>query len=287
MGKHTPLGLKSKLARIARQSTLSLLAVLLAQIATAHEIRPASANIEVSVDRADISILLSLEPLIAGINLAEVTDTNASPLADRYDALRADDPAVLEEKFRAAWPGIAANIRLKVGETTLPLTLDSLEVTLEPDISLAREAVLRLSTALPPGDSPVTLGWDISYGPLVVRQVLSEGGGYAGYLTGGEDSALIPRTGSAEQNWLSAFMDYIGIGFEHIVPKGLDHILFVLGLFFFSLNLRPLLYQVTAFTVAHTATHADAIPTLAHGCRVRFRSVARAGIRIRPGRYRP
>ncbi|MFN3144234.1 MAG: HupE/UreJ family protein [Paracoccaceae bacterium] len=49
------------------------------------------------------------------------------------------------------------------------------------------------------------------------------------------------------------------IGFDHIVPKGLDHILFVLGLFFFSLKLRPLLYQVSAFTVAHTVTLALAI----------------------------
>ncbi|HXU44619.1 MAG TPA: HupE/UreJ family protein, partial [Thermoanaerobaculia bacterium] len=35
---------------------------------------------------------------------------------------------------------------------------------------------------------------------------------------------------------------------------GVDHILFVLGLFLLSLRLRPLLLQVTAFTVAHTLT---------------------------------
>ena len=34
----------------------------------------------------------------------------------------------------------------------------------------------------------------------------------------------------------------------------MDHILFVLGLFFFSTQLRPLLWQVTAFTAAHTVT---------------------------------
>ena len=43
-------------------------------------------------------------------------------------------------------------------------------------------------------------------------------------------------------------------GFEHIIPKGLDHILFVLGLFFFALRLGPLLWQITAFTLAHTVT---------------------------------
>jgi hydrogenase/urease accessory protein HupE len=38
------------------------------------------------------------------------------------------------------------------------------------------------------------------------------------------------------------------------VPKGLDHILFVVGLFLLSPRLRPLLWQVTSFTVAHSVT---------------------------------
>ncbi len=226
---------------------------------SAHEIRPAIANVSVSADRVDVAIMLSLEPLVAGIDLSEVQDTNASPRADRYDALRAAEPEVLADRFRAAWPDIRTGIRLESGGDALPLTLEAVEVTPEPDIELPREAQLRLSAALPPGDSSVTLGWNAAYGPLVVRQVLADGAGYSGYLTGGEDSQPIPRTGSAEQPWLTAFVDYVGIGFEHIVPKGLDHILFVLGLFFFSLSLRPLLYQVTAFTVAHTVTLALAV----------------------------
>lgn len=52
---------------------------------------------------------------------------------------------------------------------------------------------------------------------------------------------------------------YLVLGFEHILPLGLDHILFVLGLFLLSTRLRPLLWQVTAFTVAHTLTLALAV----------------------------
>jgi len=55
------------------------------------------------------------------------------------------------------------------------------------------------------------------------------------------------------------FLDYIGIGFTHIVPKGLDHILFVVGLFLLSPRLKPLLIQITAFTVAHSVTLALAM----------------------------
>ena len=47
---------------------------------------------------------------------------------------------------------------------------------------------------------------------------------------------------------------YIVLGFEHILPRGLDHILFILGIFLLSIHLRPLLWQVTMFTVAHTLT---------------------------------
>ena len=50
------------------------------------------------------------------------------------------------------------------------------------------------------------------------------------------------------------FYIFVKAGFEHIIPQGLDHILFVLGLFFSCRAFRSLLLQVTAFTVAHSIT---------------------------------
>ena len=47
---------------------------------------------------------------------------------------------------------------------------------------------------------------------------------------------------------------YLRMGFTHIVPQGLDHILFVLGLFLLGSNAKALLKQITAFTVAHSIT---------------------------------
>jgi hypothetical protein len=58
----------------------------------------------------------------------------------------------------------------------------------------------------------------------------------------------------AAMPWHKKFLLFIKAGVEHIIPKGLDHILFVLGLFFSSLLVGPLLWQVTAFTLAHTIT---------------------------------
>jgi hypothetical protein len=47
---------------------------------------------------------------------------------------------------------------------------------------------------------------------------------------------------------------YIKLGFEHILPLGFDHILFVLSLFLLNPKLKPILWQATTFTVAHTVT---------------------------------
>ncbi|MEK9745803.1 MAG: HupE/UreJ family protein, partial [Candidatus Puniceispirillum sp.] len=70
----------------------------------------------------------------------------------------------------------------------------------------------------------------------------------------GQLSAPIAVTGLTPQTSFDVFVDYIKIGFVHILPLGFDHILFVLGLFFFDARLKPLLIQVTLFTVAHTVT---------------------------------
>lgn len=58
----------------------------------------------------------------------------------------------------------------------------------------------------------------------------------------------------AAMSWSEKFWLYTKAGFEHILPKGLDHILFVLGLFLSSLLFVSLLWQVTAFTLAHSIT---------------------------------
>jgi len=47
---------------------------------------------------------------------------------------------------------------------------------------------------------------------------------------------------------------YTKLGFRHILPDGLDHILFVAGLCLLSTRFRPILWQATAFTVAHSVT---------------------------------
>ncbi len=226
--------------------------------ARAHEIRPAIADLTVGAERVDIEIRLALESMVAGLDLSEIQDTNASPLSGSYDSFRAMTPAQLAAAFRQAWPGVRNGFFLSAGGRPIELEITAIEVPETGDVALARESVLHLRASLPRDDSPVIFGWQSGYGALVVRQVLASGDGYSAYLSKGERSLPLPRTGSVQQTWQQVFNQFVGLGFQHIVPKGLDHILFVLGLFFFSLRLRPLLTQVTVFTIAHTVTLASA-----------------------------
>ena len=47
---------------------------------------------------------------------------------------------------------------------------------------------------------------------------------------------------------------YLQLGFTHIIPSGADHILFVVGLCLLSTNIKTIIWQATAFTVAHSIT---------------------------------
>lgn len=48
------------------------------------------------------------------------------------------------------------------------------------------------------------------------------------------------------------FVKYLHSGFIHIIPRGIDHILFVLGLFLSTIIFSRLVWQITTFTLAHS-----------------------------------
>jgi len=47
-------------------------------------------------------------------------------------------------------------------------------------------------------------------------------------------------------------LTYYKLGFEHVIPLGYDHILFILSLFFLNSNVKSVIIQCTAFTIAHS-----------------------------------
>lgn len=243
----------------------SLAAALLAVVmlvfpARAHEVNPSIADVAVRSHGVTFEASINAEAWIAGIDLSSITDTNDAPQATEYDRLRALAPYALEERMRAAFPGLATQFRWSAGGTPLAPQLAGVTVFEAMDESLPRQTRITITAILPDDDSPVTFAWAPRFGPLILRQLveaseLPEGvEPWTGFLDGAAASPPLPRTGTAEIGALQSFAAYVKNGFLHIVPKGLDHILFVLGIFFFALKLRPLLWQVSAFTIAHTLT---------------------------------
>ncbi len=55
---------------------------------------------------------------------------------------------------------------------------------------------------------------------------------------------------------------YLKLGYKHIIPEGFDHILFVIGLCLLSSKIKTILWQATAFTVAHSITLALSMKNL-------------------------
>ena len=73
------------------------------------------------------------------------------------------------------------------------------------------------------------------------------------------DTGPVPATNELprveiDRPWHELAGLYLKLGYVHILPRGLDHILFVLALFMASTRWRPLLLQVSVFTIAHTLT---------------------------------
>ncbi len=235
------------------------LAVLLSMgwgiTASAHEVQPSVADVAIAGETVTIVLRTAVEPMIAGVNLSAVEDTDDSPLAERNDTLRALSPDELAAALTDSWTSISEGITLESGGVAMPVTLEAVDVPPVGDVEIRRDTTLTLTADLPPGDAPVVLGLDAALGGLIIRQV-AEGSddAYEAYLTNGALSDPMPRTGVAEVALGEAIARYVVSGFDHIIPKGLDHILFVLGLFFYSLAFRPLIWQVSAFTVAHTVT---------------------------------
>lgn len=221
-------------------------------ITSAHEVSPTIGNFVVEQGRLSLDLRLNIEAFVAGIDLDGVADTNDTDQSEEYDALRALEPDELAARIGEFAPEWLQDLRIVAGG---PVSLSVLSLSI-PEVGnpdLPRSSVLSVGGALMPGATEMTVTWPQGWGALVLRQQGVEDP-YTGFLQGGESSPEINISGGNTSTAWAVFVDYVPVGFDHILPKGLDHILFVLGLFFLSLSLHALLWQVTAFTLAHTVT---------------------------------
>ncbi len=223
--------------------------------ALAHEVQPAIVDLSFSEDGSyRIEIAINLEALIAEIG-PDVQNTNESENAQDYNILRAAGPDELRRAFSEFEEKFLEGVYLKAGETNITPQVVEIIIPGVGDLDLARESVIVLGGQLPINAVTFTWAWDFQYGSSVVRiagETPEES--YSAYLVDGQASEPLPIAGVRHQGLAEVVLNYIVIGYTHILPKGIDHILFVVGLYLLSTHLRPLLWQVSAFTLAHTIT---------------------------------
>jgi len=147
----------------------------------------------------------------------------------RFDGTPAPFEVGLPDRGRAPSPGVA------------PSALGLL-ARIEGTVPAGAQAVEFFASR---GFPPVKLVVTKEAAGASVTEVLEQGG----------TSRPVPLTAPAPEpsRWEVA-RRFLSLGFAHIVPQGLDHVLFVLGLVLLSPRLMPLLAQISAFTTAHTVT---------------------------------
>jgi len=223
----------------------ALLGVLLfAAPVLAHELGTIRVNAEFRKDGTyAVDCVVDREHLPPGF----ASEARYPPKAGRIRGVRRQDEAVVGRLLAE----VADHVHVTFdGREERP----SLEwVRPDPD---AAELTLRLSGEVPPGASLFAFSNDRKLGSYLLT-VRTEGVAEAHrqWQEGGEEGlAVVLAARVVPPTRRQVAWTYLKLGFTHILPKGTDHILFVLGIFLLSIRLKPVLLQVTAFTVAHTIT---------------------------------
>ncbi len=173
-----------------------------------------------------------------------IAPTAAQAVAYKQANPSAPLPVKLEFIVRADLPRDSKSLSLKFPELLGDVILTVQTPGEEPLATPVRageqsdEYGYNLSAPVIPGTVPATAG----PGPAASAPLPNA-------ATPGDPPHAAPSAGT----WKAA-LGFIRVGFLHIIPEGLDHILFVLGLFFLSPKIRPLLVQITCFTIAHSVT---------------------------------
>ena len=242
-----------------RRIAVAALVGLVPLLARAHEFTITDVLAVLKSDGTyQVDIRLDVDALALGVSastdsaqvLAALQALDASALAERIDAAR----GTLQRRVRIRLDGEKQRPDVAFPEYATPLAAAH-----DPPTLLGLTA--RLTGPIPPHAKAFEIGLSRTF-PAVNLTIFDQSALRSARqtLAAGEDSAPFAIGAAVDDDEHASARRtrlpwrYLLIGFEHILPAGLDHILFVLGLFLLSRELKPLLWQVTAFTVAHSIT---------------------------------
>ena len=235
---------------------IKVLFVSLASNVQSHEVTPAIADILEKKDGVQLEIRLNVEALLSGIDLSNVSNTDESKQSVKYDFYRGRSDIDLKSDFSEIWPSLQTEIKIKQDNELVSLRLKNIIVEGQENFDYPRFSTIVFVASVDPY-RPFSFQWSKVYGDIVLRGQGSVNG-FTQYLQAGIESSDITIGEQPEYKFSKVFFEYIPVGFTHIIPKGLDHILFVVGIFFLSTKLSALFWQITFFTLAHSVTLAMA-----------------------------
>ena len=221
---------------------------------SSHELSPNIVNLQLEKNRIDIKFTTNLEAYLAGVDFSIINNTNEHDEEEYYKKLRKLNKSELTDIFLKNWDSFISLFYISLEDGTKLNNFNFSKVDTEnidnPDVS-------RLSTVHffieNPGMKSFTFQASTILGEIIFRQTGVQNG-VTQYLFTGEKSEIVSSVAGKPIIWYDTFLEYIPVGFTHILPKGLDHILFVLGLLFLTPKFYPLLLQISIFTLAHTIT---------------------------------
>lgn len=199
-----------------------------------------------------IDIAADIDALALGLDPA----TDSALVARQISALA---PAELDEAMRLARATLRQRIEIRydgvIQQPKVDFPQHGTPAAQTADAPTVLGTLARLTGRIPAGarELTVTAGTEFKIVQLTIFDP-AQPGQTAFTLDPGATSPAYVLGGGAQPPSEDVFRRYTKLGFEHILPKGLDHILFVLGLFLLSTRFKPLLWQITAFTIAHSVT---------------------------------
>ena len=191
-----------------------------------------------------VEIVTDAAALVEKLEASSGQSSPADPRPDRLQSLLTSHDDTFRQRVKLAFD--ASDVRPAI----------AFAVSSGPDAASAPIATIRLTGQIPPGAGHFTwsYAWTFASYAMTVRSAAT-GNPATEWLEGGQSSAPFALTSPAPQvDRLGTAWRYFTLGFTHIVPMGLDHMLFVLGIYLLSGRARSVLLQVSAFTVAHSIT---------------------------------
>ena len=228
--------------------------IFFASQVSSHELSPNIINLQIDKNRISIELTINLEAYLAGVDFSILDNTNDHDNETYYKTLRKLNNSELTKIFLKNWDKFVSLFSIVSEDGTKLNNFNFSKIDTE---DIDNTEVSRLSNIYffveNQGMKPVTFQASRILGEIIFRQTGVENG-VTQFLLSGEKSKVISAKTGKPLDWIDTFLDYIPVGFSHILPKGLDHILFVLGLLFLTPKVYPLLIQISIFTIAHTIT---------------------------------